>query len=84
MGLVMKHHQVAGGFCSVALLLLVCVCLSCQLTNWIISSEFKPLLPLPLQSFSLFALLFYISLSIYVSPFSRSLCSQRQDLKQHG
>lgn len=60
-------------------------------TNWIISSEFKPLLPLPLQSFSLSSLLFTsisvslsLSVSLFLSPFSLSFCSQRQDLKQHG
>lgn len=42
-------------------------------TNWIISSEFKPLLPLPLQSFSLSSLLFTsISVSLSVS-FSLSI-----------
>lgn len=52
---------------SVLLLLLISVCLFCHLTNRIISSEFKPLLPLPLQSFSLFALLL-TSIFLSLSP----------------
>lgn len=83
-GSVMKQHQVAGGEP-----LFRCCCSSLSVcavspTNGIISSEFKPLLPLPLQPFLLPALLF-TSISLSPSPLpSLSLCSQRQDLKQHG
>lgn len=63
----MKRHQVAGG----ELLFRCCcsshVCLYCQPTNGIISSEFKPLLPLPLQPSLLPALLF-TSISLSPSP----------------
>lgn len=94
-GFVMKQLEVAWGmlFCCCCSSLCMSVCLFCQLTNWIISSEFKPLLPLPLQSFSLSALLFTslslsfsARLSLYLSliPSLVSLCSQHQDLKQHG
>lgn len=56
--------------------------LYCHLTNQIISSEFMPLLSLPLQSLSL-----CITLCTFISLFlslSFSPCSQHQDLKQHG
>lgn len=61
----MKSTWVARGASVSAVL---SVCLFCQLTNWIISSEFKPLLPLPLQSF-LFSALFFTSVSLSPSPF---------------
>lgn len=63
----MKQHQVAGGEP-----LFRCCCSSLSVcpvspTNGIISSEFKPLLPLPLQPFLLPALLF-TSISLSPSP----------------
>lgn len=68
-----------GGFCSVAVAEL---CLFSQLTNGIISSEFRLLLALSLQSFSLSALFFYIYLSISSSLVHSAPCTQ--GLKQHG
>lgn len=68
-----------GGFCSVVV---ADLCLFSQLTNGIISSEFKLLLALSAQSFSLSALFFYIYLSISSSLVHSAPCTQ--GLKQHG